>query len=784
MHKKVCVLMVVTHLTDLTQFPQWVCYSHKSKIPLNPHTGKGADCNDPTSWGTYEEARATWDSNPEWYAGIGFEFVKDQGITGIDLDKCIIDNEFTEKSWEIIEALNSYTEYSPSGTGVHIWVRGSIPNNFLGRENENPRVEIYDHLKYFTVTGKPVPGTPKTIEDRQEEITRLYNEVNENRVSSKKSQGRKTDPLPSPSPDSPYGSRYGLSALQSELLTMAMTGSGGRNDQLNRSAYALGQLLAGGELTHKSYVESELFAAAQGVGLGDTEIANTMRSGIEKGILNPRSAPPSSRSTTWKDYETQEDAPPQENGNGHKDPPPQKKKVTEEELCNFTADDAGNGDAMEAIYGLDFLYCPSRGWYGYTGTHWELDPDGARVKKCAVNVLRKRRHAAVNLRDESIVKCTKGEEGRVNGCVSRFRTLVNVSIEEFDKNPDIINCKNGVVNLQTGDIEPHSRTQRFTYCIPVNYNPEAVCEEWIEYLSGVVGGGQEIIDYLQLAIGYSMTGHTREEILFYLFGPTRSGKGTISEIFMSLLPSPLSTGVDFNSFTARREGDVSNFDLAPLKVSRLIFASESLRGQSLNPAKIKQLTGGDRIRACFKHKDHFEYRPQFKVWMLSNWPVNGDPEDDALWGRVRVIEFPNSFLGKEDKTKKARLREEDALEGILAWAIEGSKTWYGLGSDGLSTPESIHETTKKHRADLDFVQQWLDECCEENEEYFTPHEEMTKSYLKWCKENNVQHAKDPKWFSQSLRTKGFETGVQRKIDGKNRKCVKGLYICPEEVDPF
>lgn len=450
-----------------------------------------------------------------------------------------------------------------------------------------------------------------------------------------------------------------------------------------------------------------------------------------------------------------------------------------EQLCKLTDDDSGNGDAMEVLYGQDFLYCPSRGWLYYVGTHWKLDHEGAEAKKAAVKTLRIRRHAAVDLEKENIVKCTKGEDKRVNGCINRFKTLVNISIDEFDNDPDLLNCKNGVVNLQTGEIYPHSREQRFTYCIPIAYKPGKLSQLWHDYLSAVVGGGQVVIDYLQLALGYSMTGHTREEILFYLYGPPRSGKGTISEIFMSLMPSPLSTGVDFNSFTAKREGDVSNFDLAPLKASRLIFASESLRGQSLNPAKIKQLTGGDRVRACFKHKDFFEYRPQFKVWMLSNWPVNGDPEDDALWGRVRVIEFPNSFLGIEDKTKKSRLREPDVLEAILAWAIEGAIKWHALGSKGLTTPDAVTQTTIKQRAELDYVQQWLDECCESEEEAkgcWEANEDVIKSYTAWCKDNNVQYPKSPRGLALSLQAKGYKTGVAKFIQGKTKKGVEGLYI--------
>ncbi len=263
-----------------------------------------------------------------------------------------------------------------------------------------------------------------------------------------------------------------------------------------------------------------------------------------------------------------------------------KKLPRTKDLCSFSADDAGNGDALFALFGQDFLYCSTRGWFTYTGTHWQLDADGATVKRRAVETLRTRRIAAVKADKELIVKCTKADESRVSGCVSRFKTLVSVSIDEFDTHPDKLNCKNGVVDMRTGEIEKHAREQRFTYCLPVEYD-QADYFEWIDYLNGVIGGGQEVIDYLQMALGYSFTGHTQEEILFYLFGPTRSGKGTFAETIMALLPTPISKMVDFNSFTAKREGDVSNFDLAPLKPSRIIFASESNKSQSLNPAKIK-----------------------------------------------------------------------------------------------------------------------------------------------------------------------------------------------------
>ena len=457
--------------------------------------------------------------------------------------------------------------------------------------------------------------------------------------------------------------------------------------------------------------------------------------------------------------------------------------ATDQMLCSFDPDDSGNGDAMLALFGLDFLWCSARGWFRYTGTHWELDADGSQVKRKAVETLRRRRHAAVDAEKEAIVKCTKADESKVNGCVSRFKTLVSVNIDEFDSDPDLVNCQNGVVDLRTGQITPHNRKQRFTSCLPVPYEPTDD-RELTDYLAGVIGGGQEVIDYLQMAVGYAFTGHTREETLFYLHGPTRSGKGTFAETIMALLPSPIATMVDFNSFTAKREGDVSNFDLAPLKPCRIIFASESNRSQSLNPAKIKQLTGGDQVRACFKHKDFFSYRPQFKVWMLSNHPVNGDPDDDALWGRVRVIEFPNSFLGKEDKGKKERLKEPDALKGVLSWIVQGAIKWYALGAGGLIAPEAVVKATQSHRDELDYIQQWLDECCDENEEGWASHESVSTSYTRWCENNNIQYPKGPKGLSQSLKAKGYAVGEVKNIKQangttKSMRGVGGLYVHPE-----
>lgn len=765
-------------LAELQNKQQWVvwCYEFRedkqTKVPYKINGYRASTTNE-KDWSTYLQAmgacknKKNRDGKP--FDGVGFVFNND--IIGIDLDHCI-DEHGNVDAWakKIIDRVGSFAERSPSKTGIHILVRGSLQGRkgtrrpVQGKRTKDAAIEIYSAGRFFTITGDHLENTPETLEDKQSLVIALHEQITAPKSAPKKSTSRGT-----PAP---------LSLSDNDLIDIAHKAKNGskfaalwRGDASeyqgdeSRADAALCQLLAfytGKDegridfLFRRSGLYREKWDSGRGASTyGQITVESAIRQCSE--VYAPgRTIPVSDE---------------------HKGPPntPETAPQTDDFLCDFSADDAGNGDALQSLYGDDFLWCSSRGWFSYTGTHWELDDDGSAVKRRAVETLRRRRHAAVDAEKEAVVACTKADERRVNGCISRFKTLVPVNIETFDSNPDLLNCQNGVIHLRTGRLTPHTRKQLFTYCLPVGYD-QSDAPEWLDYLYGVVGGGQEVIDYLQMALGYSMTGHTREEVLFYLYGPTRSGKGTFAETIMRLMPRPLSAMVDFNSFTAKREGDVSNFDLAPLKPARLIFASESNRSQSLNPSKIKQLTGGDYIRACFKHKDFFEYRPQFKIWMMSNWPVNGDPEDDALWGRVRVIEFPHSFLGMEDKGKKAKLGTPEVLQGVLYWLVQGAMKWYALGSAGLPIPPSIADTTKAHRGELDYVQQWLDECCDDDDEGWVSNEEVMKSYTVWCGENNVQHTKGPKGLAQSLKSKGYEPGIVKEVEKKSKRGVRGLYI--------
>jgi putative DNA primase/helicase len=429
----------------------------------------------------------------------------------------------------------------------------------------------------------------------------------------------------------------------------------------------------------------------------------------------------------------------------------------------------GNVKRMLDKFGTFIAWNDAYGYLLWNGTHWQTGAE-KEIEQLAEETILSLYDEAASLLEQaarekgSSVKRKKlSEEAEtlnrwarssenskmVSDMCSLAKKHVKVDVALFDNDPDLLNCLNGVVNLRDGSITPHHSSQRFTYVVPVNYDPSIDTTEWEKFLQGTIAE-EAVINYVQEALGYSLTGHTREEKLFYAVGPARGGKGTFAETVLSILPRPIGHSAEFNTFTRKREGNDQNFDLAPLKPARVVFASESNKYQSLNPAKIKQLTGGDFIDCAFKYGQTFSYRPQYKIWLLSNHPVNADPDDNALWGRVQVIPFPTSYLGREDTTLKERMKQPENLQQALKWAIDGSMKWYQKGK--LTPPEKIVVTTQEQRDAQDTVKIWLDDCTVKKEGAFVSTKDLQASYQEWCNETGQKPVR-PIDFIQGLKVK-------------------------------
>ncbi len=456
--------------------------------------------------------------------------------------------------------------------------------------------------------------------------------------------------------------------------------------------------------------------------------------------------------------------------------------VTKEILLSQSPDDEGNAHSVNWLYYGKFLHCAALGWLYYNGQYWQRENAETMLDRATIETLITRRILAIKARKEFLVTATKPSSNNVKNTKYLFRSLVSISIDDFDSNPDLLNCANGVVNLKDGFVTSHNEHQRFTYCISTAYDSNTDDSEWADWIYNTIiptgtdddGKYIELATWIQMAVGYSLTGHTHEQCMFYLIGPPRAGKGVFLQTLDKLLGRPLSSGVDFDTFTAKRGKDSQNFDLAPLKSCRLITATESDRTSMLNAKRVKSITGNDPIYCAHKRKDFFTYTPQFKIWLASNFKIMASADDEALWSRLRIIEFPNSYLGCEDYALESKLWANK--EGILKWAIDGAVAWNKRKNDGigLGKPNIINVLIQEHRAENDTVQQFIDDSCVIGENHFIVGSQFTISYKNWCDENSIKPLGGRR-LGEVMRRKGYDN-KQKWIKNKNMKSWLGISL--------
>ncbi len=243
------------------------------------------------------------------------------------------------------------------------------------------------------------------------------------------------------------------------------------------------------------------------------------------------------------------------------------------------------------------------------------------------------------------------------------------------------------------------------------YHDAARSERWERFLECATGGDAELSAYLQRAAGYSATGSTDAEVALFLHGPGASGKTTFVEALRAALGDYAKTA-DFATFLASRsDGDGPTPAVARLAGARMVCASEVSAGQRFNPARLKSLTGGERIVARHLHRDPFEFVPAFTLWFAANDKPAISAADDAAWRRLRLVPFTNVVPAEQRDPELKRALVNDAAEraAILAWIVNGAIAWH---AEGLGTCAAVEQATAGYRSDNDPVGHWLAACCE------------------------------------------------------------------------
>ncbi len=437
--------------------------------------------------------------------------------------------------------------------------------------------------------------------------------------------------------------------------------------------------------------------------------------------------------------------------------------IHEQEKPNtiFHYTDTGNAERIVAQYGETIRYCyPWKKWvvYNIDGGFWAIDNNG-EIIKLAKKVVKKIYKEATTLSDSSeriklakwAMKSEANHSLRAMVEVAQSEEGISVDPEELDTNLWLLNCKNGTLDLQTGKLREHNKKDFITKTLPVEYDPDATCPTWISFLNRIMDGNQKLISFLQRALGYSLTGITREQCLFLLHGTGANGKSTFLNTISFLLDDYAQTA-SFDSFILKRNNSNSN-DLARMRGKRFISAIEAEGEKRLAEVLIKQLTGGDVITARFLFSEFFEFKPQLKLWLAANHKPVIKGTDHAIWRRIHTIPFNVTIPESEqDDTLDEKLKAE--LSGILAWMVQGCLEWQRIG---LQPPDEVKAATNDYRNEMDDIGTFLEECCILVPSVKVAKADLYDAYKKWCEENGETPLTQKK-FGGRLTERGVSEG--------------------------
>lgn len=376
--------------------------------------------------------------------------------------------------------------------------------------------------------------------------------------------------------------------------------------------------------------------------------------------------------------------------------------------------DTGNGARLAANRAGVLRYVPAWGWLTYEGGAWRRDSGSTRVMEQARDVLRamaaEHLGCGTNHEQTEWLRHIKYSFNHVEQMVRAARTTpaLAADVADFDTDPMLLNVQNGTLDLRTGALRPHDPTDLLTKQANVVYDPTATAPAWDAFLSAVFGGDTDLIAWVQKALGYSLTGDTREQVFFLCYGSGANGKSTLFEAVRAVLgdyASPLKADALMDS--GFRSGAAADPELSALVGARFVTAAEPRepgghKAPRLDTGRIKALTGGDAIQVRELYGKPFTLVPHLKLWMAVNNRPEVPESTVGIWRRIRLIPFEQSFEGREDRTMPLTLRREGS--GILHWLVEGVRRWQqddvGLGDP----PAAVREATGDYRSREDEYQ--------------------------------------------------------------------------------
>ena len=457
----------------------------------------------------------------------------------------------------------------------------------------------------------------------------------------------------------------------------------------------------------------------------------------------------------------------------------------------YSRDDKGNGELFSDVFKDELHFdTTANQWRYFNSKYWQIVERGLIASRWAKllqeallelslsSKLKKEVNESVNDFRKHILNL--GKKPVRDNMLKDAKDKFPICKTDLDKDIYLLNCQNGTLDLKTFEFRGHRAEDFISKISNVRYDSNASNEIWKKFILEVMKNDNEKVEYLQKAIGYSLTGATSLETCFILYGETtRNGKSTLTESIKYLLGD---YAMQMNPETlAKRENNskAASGDIARLDGIRFLNVSEPSQNMILDEALIKKLTGRDTITARKLYESEFEFIPEFKLFMNTNHLPQISDNTVFSSGRINVITFDKHFTPEEqDIGLKDKLKTSEILSGILNWCIEGLKMF---NETGLKPPQSVINSTSKYKEDSDDISRFMNQCLITSKNNISA-KEVYENYSKWCDDFNISN-KNKQSFFEALRNKNI-LKLSGTVNGKTIKnIICGYSIAPDWLSP-
>jgi len=784
-----------------------------NRIPFEPRTGEVAKSNDPNSWGTISDAILAYQS--AWYNGIGFMFAENDGLVGITLNHCFLVGTKTliPEAKQIIARFDAtFAEISPSGDGsgdgLHIYCFGLASH--CGKSEYAPWLELYGKditghrsNRYFCVTGNRFSKT-REITDCQASLSWLHqtfkvpatpaitSPIPATTISNDSSSRLEKDDfkaipatraitssVPATTISNDSSSRLEKDDFKAIPATRAITSSVPATTISNDSSSRLEKdvFKAFDEEVLKAQLASEDSQNAQRFKSASSSWAAPVTTGeVETALLNDQPFNSASALNELCNHrEAQRTIASGFNGTGTRAEPEKVLKhiatqakstvgaaassvVSPDAKPAFPFTDLGNAEQFVHLYGDQVRYChQNKSWYIWNGRRWERDRKMRSmelVHKTVRSILTDAANTRLSKEQAKLAAkhAFKSENStRMKAILEHARPKVSLAQDELDAHPMLLNVKNGIVDLKTGQLLPHNPKLLLSQIANTAFDPTASCSRWLEFVNWCFKGDQNLINFVQKGIGYSIAGEIREQNFFVLYGDSDNGKSTFINVIRLLLGDYGYAAPHTLVVKQRHEGHPT--ELAALKGRRIVAVSETNKNAPLNIRRMKDLTNRT-MTARFMGGNFFEFSQSHTIWIDTNHrPVINDPNDAGIWKRVKPVPFLNKIAKKDrDIDLEEKLLAE--APGILSWLVDGCVAYQ---REGLAEPPIVVNAKRDYKGEHDVIGVFLEDCCEvgnPNDSVFTT--ELFKAYQNWCVANNERSVSN-RVFGREVKARGFES---------------------------